>query len=58
MGRLSVVVVGELNLDIILYGERVVDEPSLKIPHPRYRERDFVMQPLREIAPEIAAGLH
>ena len=43
-----------IDFDIILYGERVVDVPGLCIPHPRYREREFVMAPLREIAPEIA----
>jgi 2-amino-4-hydroxy-6-hydroxymethyldihydropteridine diphosphokinase len=42
-----------IDFDIILYGERVVELPGLRIPHPRYRERDFVMIPLREIAPEI-----
>jgi 2-amino-4-hydroxy-6-hydroxymethyldihydropteridine diphosphokinase len=42
-----------IDFDIILYGQRAVDLPGLKIPHPRYRERDFVMQPLREIAPEL-----
>jgi 2-amino-4-hydroxy-6-hydroxymethyldihydropteridine diphosphokinase len=44
-----------IDFDIILYGERVVDLPELKIPHPRYRERDFVMRPLSEIAPDVAA---
>jgi 2-amino-4-hydroxy-6-hydroxymethyldihydropteridine diphosphokinase len=43
-----------IDFDIILYGEREVDLPGLRVPHPRYRERDFVMTPLREIAPEIA----
>jgi 2-amino-4-hydroxy-6-hydroxymethyldihydropteridine diphosphokinase len=43
-----------IDFDIILYGQRVVDLPELRIPHPRYREREFVMQPLREIAPELA----
>jgi 2-amino-4-hydroxy-6-hydroxymethyldihydropteridine diphosphokinase len=43
-----------IDFDIILYGERLVDIPGLRIPHPRYREREFVMAPLREIAPEIA----
>lgn len=43
-----------IDLDIILYGQRVVDLPELKIPHPHYREREFVMTPLREIAPELA----
>jgi 2-amino-4-hydroxy-6-hydroxymethyldihydropteridine diphosphokinase len=42
-----------IDFDIILYGERTVDIPGLRIPHPRYREREFVMTPLREIAPEI-----
>jgi 2-amino-4-hydroxy-6-hydroxymethyldihydropteridine diphosphokinase len=44
-----------IDFDIILYGTRVVDLPELKIPHPHYRERDFVLQPLAEIAPELAA---
>jgi 2-amino-4-hydroxy-6-hydroxymethyldihydropteridine diphosphokinase len=43
-----------IDFDIIFYGERLVDVPGLRIPHPRYREREFVMAPLREIAPEIA----
>jgi 2-amino-4-hydroxy-6-hydroxymethyldihydropteridine diphosphokinase len=43
-----------IDFDIILYGERVVDLPGLKIPHPSYKEREFVMSPLREIAPEVA----
>ena len=43
-----------IDFDIILYGERVADLPGLRIPHPRYREREFVMVPLREIAPEVA----
>jgi 2-amino-4-hydroxy-6-hydroxymethyldihydropteridine diphosphokinase len=45
-----------IDFDIILYGSRRVDLPGLKIPHPHYRERDFVMQPLSEIAPEVALG--
>jgi len=42
-----------IDFDIILYGTRVIELPGLRIPHPRYREREFVMIPLREIAPEI-----
>jgi len=45
-----------IDFDIILYGRRVVDEPGLKIPHPRFREREFVLQPLREIAPEVLSA--
>lgn len=44
-----------IDFDIILYGSRVVDLPDLKIPHPHYREREFVLRPLAEIAPELAA---
>jgi 2-amino-4-hydroxy-6-hydroxymethyldihydropteridine diphosphokinase len=42
-----------IDFDIILYGSRVLDLPGLKIPHPRYRERELVLQPLAEIAPEL-----
>ena len=41
-----------LDLDVVLYGDRVVEEPGLTIPHPRMLERAFVMVPLGEIAPE------
>jgi 2-amino-4-hydroxy-6-hydroxymethyldihydropteridine diphosphokinase len=40
-----------LDLDILLYGDQVVHERGLAIPHPRMRERAFVMVPLAEIAP-------
>jgi len=40
-----------LDLDIVLYGERVIHEQGLTIPHPRMRERAFVLVPLAEIAP-------
>lgn len=42
-----------LDLDLILYGDRIVRTPELEIPHPRFRERQFVLQPLKEIAPEL-----
>ncbi len=42
-----------LDLDIALYGDEIVDEESLKIPHPRMHERAFVLVPLAEIAPEL-----
>lgn len=43
-----------LDLDIVLYGDRVVHEPGLVIPHPRARERAFVLDPLREVWPDAA----
>ena len=41
-----------LDLDLILFADRVVDEPGLRVPHPRFRERAFVLAPLAEIAPD------
>ena len=54
-GRQRTIVNGPrtLDLDIIVYGDRVIDEPGLTIPHPRARERAFVMQPLLEVWPDI-----
>ncbi len=42
-----------IDLDLILYGNRVIQEKDLVVPHPRYRERAFVLIPLLEIAPEL-----
>ena len=42
-----------LDLDIVLYGDRVVRDPGLTIPHARMLERAFVMVPLAEVAPEM-----
>lgn len=39
-----------IDLDILFYGDELVDLPDLKIPHPRIREREFVLVPLCEIA--------
>jgi 2-amino-4-hydroxy-6-hydroxymethyldihydropteridine diphosphokinase len=41
-----------LDLDLILYGESVLDGPALTLPHPAMHERRFVLAPLKEIAPE------
>jgi 2-amino-4-hydroxy-6-hydroxymethyldihydropteridine diphosphokinase len=52
MGRLRMREKGARNIDIdiILFGDRVMDEPGLKIPHPAMHERRFVLEPLVEIA--------
>jgi 2-amino-4-hydroxy-6-hydroxymethyldihydropteridine diphosphokinase len=42
-----------LDLDLVLHGETVVDLPDLVVPHPRFRERLFVLQPLFEVAPAM-----
>jgi 2-amino-4-hydroxy-6-hydroxymethyldihydropteridine diphosphokinase len=47
-----------LDLDIALYGDEIVDEESLKIPHPRMHERAFVLAPLAEIAPALVIPGH
>ena len=41
-----------LDLDLILYGREVIDEKGLRVPHPQFRERRFVLEPLSEIAPD------
>ena len=38
-----------IDLDLLLYGDTVVDEPGLTVPHPRLRERAFVLEPLLEL---------
>lgn len=42
-----------VDLDILLFGELVIDEIDLKVPHPYIAERDFVLHPLRELVPEM-----
>ena len=42
-----------VDLDILLYGNRIVDDHNLKIPHERMHERAFVLEPLCEISPDI-----
>jgi 2-amino-4-hydroxy-6-hydroxymethyldihydropteridine diphosphokinase len=43
-----------VDLDLLLYGDEVVDEPGLTVPHPRLAERRFVLEPLHELDPELA----
>jgi 2-amino-4-hydroxy-6-hydroxymethyldihydropteridine diphosphokinase len=42
-----------LDLDLLLYGDAVSDDPQLTLPHPRLHERAFVLAPLAEIAPQL-----
>jgi len=41
-----------LDLDLLSYGNQVIDTPALTLPHPRMRQRGFVLVPLAEIAPD------
>lgn len=42
-----------IDIDILLYGMEVIDRPGCTIPHPALTERNFVLQPLRELAPDV-----
>ncbi len=42
-----------IDLDLLLYGDAVIDEPGLTVPHPRMHLRAFVLAPLAEIAPGV-----
>jgi 2-amino-4-hydroxy-6-hydroxymethyldihydropteridine diphosphokinase len=42
-----------LDLDLLVYGDQRIAEPSLRVPHPRMEEREFVLAPLAEIAPDL-----
>ena len=42
-----------LDLDLILFGSERIQEPGLVVPHPRFRERLFVLEPLAELAPDL-----
>lgn len=42
-----------IDLDILLYGDQVIHEPDLVIPHPLMHERRFVLQPLAQLAPDL-----
>ncbi|MES2898569.1 MAG: 2-amino-4-hydroxy-6-hydroxymethyldihydropteridine diphosphokinase [Pseudomonadota bacterium] len=43
-----------LDLDILLYGDAIIDLPQLHVPHPRMLDRAFVLAPLLEIAPQVS----
>ncbi len=42
-----------VDLDLLLYGDEIVDEPGLHVPHPRLHERRFALEPLAELDPEL-----
>jgi 2-amino-4-hydroxy-6-hydroxymethyldihydropteridine diphosphokinase len=46
-----------LDLDLILLGDTLEDAPGLQVPHPRFRERFFVLGPLAEVAPDMVDPL-
>ena len=47
-----------LDLDLLLHGDAVLDEPGLQLPHPQMHLRAFVMHPLAEIAPDAIVPAH
>ena len=46
-----------MDLDILFYGDTILESASLTIPHPRLHERRFVLEPLAEIAPKLVHPL-
>ncbi len=42
-----------VDLDLLVYGDEVVDEPGLRVPHPRLHERRFALEPLADLDPEL-----
>ena len=42
-----------IDLDLLLYDDRIIQQPALSIPHPRMQEREFVLEPLAQLAPEL-----
>ena len=42
-----------IDLDLLLYGDEIHDEPGLAVPHPRLHERTFALEPLQELDPEL-----
>src|SRR6185437_4516349 len=47
-----------LDLDLLLYGDRMIDEPDLVVPHPRLHERAFVLLPLADVASDLEVPGH
>jgi 2-amino-4-hydroxy-6-hydroxymethyldihydropteridine diphosphokinase len=42
-----------IDLDLLVYGDETVDEPGLRVPHPRLHERRFALEPLADLEPEL-----
>ena len=42
-----------IDLDLVLYDDQIIDLPDLKLPHPDMQNRDFVLRPLAQIAPDV-----
>lgn len=42
-----------IDIDVLLFGNSVIELPALTVPHPRFHERRFVLEPLAEIAPDV-----
>jgi len=42
-----------VDLDLLVYGDEILDEPGLRVPHPRLHERRFALEPLAELDPEL-----
>jgi 2-amino-4-hydroxy-6-hydroxymethyldihydropteridine diphosphokinase len=42
-----------LDLDLLIFGDDVIDEPGLSVPHPRLHERGFVLEPLCDVSPDL-----
>ena len=59
LGRQRVVDKGPrtLDIDIVLFGNSVIEMPRLQVPHPRMQDRRFVLEPLAELAPELSHPL-
>lgn len=47
-----------IDLDLLLFGDEVLDEPGLRVPHPRLHDRRFVLEPLAELDPGLAVPGH
>ena len=44
----------EIDLDLLLYGDAVIDEPGLRVPHPHLHERAFMLVPMLEVDPKVS----